>query len=271
MSVKVGTLGQLWVYPVKSAAGISLASSKVARRGLEHDRRWMVVDANGRLVTQRERPDLALLKPSFTGACLRLEADGMPKLELPLYPADGELLTVMMWKEPMTAQLVAAATDWFSTLLGGAYRLVYMPESTLRPSPDHAPSLVSFADGNPFLLVSEASLGDLNGRLGNPVDVRRFRPNLVVRGCEAFAEDGWETVQIGALRLKRVGPCIRCMLVNVDPDKGERRTEPLRTLARYRRVGRQVWFGQNFRYADSSYPGISCDDPVTLERPRGAA
>ena len=270
MSVRVGTLSQLWVYPVKSAAGIALDSSKVALRGLAHDRRWMVVDANGRLVTQRERPDLALLRPSFTGECLKLEADGMPGLTLPLYPTDGKTLTVMMWKEPMPAQLVPAATDWFSTLLGGAYRLVYMPESTLRPSPDHTSSPISFVDGNPFLLVSEASLADLNGRLDTPVDVRHFRPNLVVSGCEAFAEDGWDAVQIGALQLRRVGPCIRCMLINVDPDEGERRTEPLRTLARYRRVGRQVWFGQNFRL-EGNNPTISCGNPVTLREADGAS
>ena len=269
--MKVGTLSQIWVYPVKSAAGISLPSSKVALRGLEHDRRWMVVDRSGRLVTQRERPELARLKPGFAGECLRLEADGMPGLELPLEPESGETLTVMMWKEPVTAQLIEAATAWFSALLGGTYRLVYMPETTLRPSPDHTPSPVSFVDGNPFLLVSEASLADLNGRLDKPVDVRHFRPNLVVSGCKAFAEDSWDTVQIGVLRLVRTGPSVRCMLVNVDPDKGERRTEPLRTLARFRRVGRQVRFGQNFRYAGDAYAGVTCGDPVTPGRADGAA
>ncbi len=270
-SLTVGTLSQLWVYPVKSAAGILLDSSKVVLRGLEHDRRWMVIDETGRLVTQRERPELALLKPSFAGEQLRLEADGMARLELPLYPEDGERLTVMMWREPMTAQLIGAATAWFSTLLGGAYRLVYMPDTTLRPSPDHAPSPVSFADGNPFLLVSEASLADLNRRLTDPVDVRHFRPNLVVSGCEAFAEDGWDAVQIGTLRLRRVGPCVRCMLVNVDPNKGERRTEPLRTLARFRQVGKQVRFGQNFRQAGRTCPTLTCGDPVVLEAADGAA
>ena len=265
MSTLVGTLSQLWVYPVKSAAGISLKSSEVVLRGLQYDRRWMVVDENGRLVTQRERPELALLRPSFTGEHLRLEADGMPRLELPLDPDGGEPLTVMMWKEPVSAQLVEAATQWFSTLLGGAYRLVHMPETTLRRSPDHAPSPVSFVDGNPFLLISEASLADLNKRLDDPVDIRHFRPNLVVGGCEAFTEDIWETVQIGTLRLVRTGPSVRCMLINVDPDKGERHTEPLRTLARFRRVGREVRFGQNFRHGGDTHPAISCGDPVTLE------
>ena len=260
--MKVGTLSQIWVYPVKSAAGIRLGSSKVALRGLEHDRRWMVVDSTGRLVTQRERPELALLTPSFTGECLRLEADGMPRLELPLKPEPGPMFTVMMWREPVNAQLVRAATDWFSTFLGGPYRLVYMPETTRRTYPKRADTPLSFVDGNPLSLVSEASLGDLNRRLETPVDVRNFRHNLVVGGCEAYAEDAWDAVKIGTLELERLGPCVRCMLVNVDPDKGERRAEPLRTLAHYRRVGREVHFGSLYRINGSVPATLSCGDTV---------
>ena len=277
VGTRIGTLSQLWVYPVKSAAGIRLESSKVGLRGLEHDRRWMVVDPNNRLVTQRERPELALLKPSFIGETLRLGAEGIPGLELPLVPEPGEVLTVMMWKEPVGAQLVQAATDWVSTLLGGPYRLVYMPEAAQRTMAGPVLTPLSFVDGNPFLLISEASLADLNGRLAEPVDMRRFRPNLIVKGCETFAEDTWDTVQIGgqvggqigALELRRIGPSLRCMIVNVDPNKGERRAEPLRTLARYRRTGQTVQFGQNFRHAVSapsaSYPLISCGDPVAVK------
>ena len=269
MTNPVGTLSQLWVYPVKSAAGIRLASSKVALRGLEHDRRWMVVDPDNRLVTQRERPELALLTPSFTGEQLRLEADGLERLELPLTPDSGETLTVMMWKEPVTAQLIEEATDWFSTLLGGLYRLVYMPDRVQRMMAGAPPTPLSFVDGNPFLLIAEASLRDLNERLAEPVDMRHFRPNLVVTGCQAFAEDTWNQVQIGALTLRRIGPSLRCMIVNVDPDAGVRRAEPLRTLARYRRVGRTVQFGQNFRHAvtarSATYPLISCGDPVRAD------
>ena len=260
--MNVGTLSQIWVYPVKSAAGISLESSKVALRGLEHDRRWMVVDRNGRLVTQRERPELALLTPSFAGECLRLEVDGMPGLELPLHPEGSEMLTVMMWKEPVTAQLVKAATDWFSTFLGGPYRLVYMPKSTRRPYPGRTDTPLSFVDGNPLSLISEASLNDLSKRLKTPVDGRNFRHNLIVGGCEAYAEDAWKTLRIGALELERLGPCVRCMLVNVDPDKGERRTEPLRTLARYRRTGQEVRFGMLYRIKDSVPATLSCGDAV---------
>ena len=206
----------------------------------------------------------------------------MPVLTLPLHPVGGQdlaakELTVKMWHEPMRAQLVEAATDWFSTFLGGAYRLVYMPDTTLRPSPDHAPSPVSFVDGNPFLVVSEASVADLNGRLETPVDGLNFRPNLVLSGCEAFAEDTWDGVEVGSgggvVRLERVGPCVRCVLVNVDPASGTVHKEPLRTLARYRRVGNAVHFGQNFRYGAPPAAGavLSCGDPVTLKGSYGAA
>ena len=260
----VGILSQIWVYPVKSAAGVSLASSKVALRGLEYDRRWMVIEANGRLVTQRERPELALLRPSFVGSCLRLGADKMPGLELPLQSDGGEPLTVMMWKEPVNAQLVEAATDWFSTLLGGPYRLVYMPETTQRFHHDRTDTPLSFVDGNPLSLVSEASLNHLKRRLETSVDVRNFRHNLIVGGCEAYAEDAWATLQIGSLELEQLGPCVRCMLVNVDPDRGERRTEPLRTLARYRRFGREVRFGGLYRIKSSVPATLSCGDIVTF-------
>ena len=273
MSTPGAVLSQLWVYPIKSAAGVSLSHSRVALRGLEHDRRWMVVDAAGVLVTQRERPELSRVRPSFAGSCLRVEGPGMPPLELPLNPVGGNELTVKMWTEPMTARSVGAGADWFSTFLGGAYRLVYMPDTTLRPSPDHAQSLVSFVDGNPFLLVSEASVADLSGRLEGSVDARNFRPNLVVSGCEAFSEDTWNSIKIGSMRLERVGPCVRCVLVNVDPASATVRREPLRTLARYRRVGNAVHFGQNFRYGVAPVPGatLSCGDPVFVEGIHGAA
>ena len=263
-------LSQLWIYPIKSAAGVSLSSARTALRGLEYDRRWMVVDAGGMLVTQRERPELSQVTPSLAGDALRVEAEGMPELALPLEGVGGQELTVKMWTEPMRAHLMEAATDWFSTFLGGAYRLVYMPDTTLRPSPDHAPSPVSFVDGNPFLVVSEASVADLNGRLENPVSSLNFRPNLVLRGCEAFAEDAWDSISVGSdagVHLERVGPCVRCVLVNVDPASGTLHKEPLKTLARYRRVGNAVHFGQNFRYHHPYTPGtmLSCGDLVTVK------
>ncbi len=264
-------LSQIWVYPIKSAAGVACSSAKTALRGLEHDRRWMVVDATGMLVTQRERPELSQVTPSLVGDALRVEAEGMPALTLPLEVVGGQELTVKMWTEPMSARLVEAATDWFSTFLGGAYRLVYMPDTTLRPSPDHALSPVSFVDGNPFLVASEASVADLNRRLEKPVSGLNFRPNLVLSGCEAFAEDTWDSISVGSTRLEPTGPCVRCVVVNVDLASGAVHKEPLRTLAHYRRFGNAVHFGQNFRYGVSPEPGavLTCGDPVTVNRKAG--
>lgn len=273
MSASVATLSQLFVYPVKSAAGIPLNQAQVTPQGLEHDRRWMVVDATGMLVTQRERPELAHVETAVVGEYLKMTAPGMSSLEVPLNPLGGHPVTVTMWTEPVAACLVTEATEWFSTFLDGLYRLVYMPQSTRRLYPGRDDTLLSFADGNPFLLISEASLSDLNTRLDKPVDLRNFRPNLVVSGCSAFAEDAWDTVQIGQLRLQRLGPCVRCMLVNVDPETAIRQAEPLKTLARYRRIGHEVHFGQLYRPVDGFPATLLYGDPIVIldEEVRGAA
>lgn len=259
-------LSQLFVYPVKSATGIALAQAKVVARGLEHDRRFMIVDPSGMLVTLRERPELARVTTILDGACLRLEAPGMPPFELPLDYNGGSRTTVFMWTTPVNACVVEEATAWICAFLRGDYRLAYMPESTHRPYHERNDTPLSFVDGNPLSLVSEASLTDLNARLEAPVDLRNFRHNLVVKGCEAYAEDAWDTLHIGDLTLERLGPCVRCMLVNVDPDKGIHKREPLRTLARYRQVNREVHFGVLYRIASGVLSTISRGDTVTFTK-----
>ena len=238
------TLSQLYVYPVKSASGISLEEMDVVTRGPRHDRRWMVVDNAGMLVTQRTHPALAQVGVALKGG-LKLSAPGMAGLELPLH-AEGERLTAHVWSDPVSAVILEEATDWFSTLLDGAYRLVYMSDESLRPMNEHPGTFLNFADGSPFHLVSEASLADLNGRLDAPVSMNRFRPNLVVSGCDAFEEDRWKVFRIGPVTFRSTGPCVRCALVTVDQTTAETSKEPLKTLARYRKMGNEVWFGQNY-------------------------
>lgn len=257
-------LSQIFVYPLKSASGIALPSSKVVTRGLEHDRRWMVVDPTGMLVTLRERPDLAHITTTLVGACLRLEAPGTPPLTLPLELPTGTPTIAIMWTTPVDALVVEEATAWVSTFLEGDYRLVYMPEASYRNHDVRADTPLSFVDGNPLSLISEASLADLNGRLETPVDLRTFRHNLIVSGCAAYAEDDWETLQIGELRLERLGPCVRCMLINVDLATGTHGREPLRTLARYRRVGQEVHFGVLYRIVGGISSTLTCGDALTL-------
>jgi uncharacterized protein YcbX len=155
----------------------------------------------------------------------------------------------MVWDDSCEATWVGErAAAWFTQFLGSACSLVHMAEQVVRPAdPAFAPpeSRVSFADGFPFLLISEESLADLNGRLADPLPMNRFRPNLIVAGGEPYAEDGWKEIQIGGVSLKVVKPCGRCVVTTTDQSTGERGQEPLRTLATYRRRDGLVMFGQN--------------------------
>lgn len=241
-------LTQLLVYPVKSLGGIALAESLVEARGLRHDRRWMVVDPGGRFLTQRELPRMALVSPSLAEDALRLDAPGMPTLPVPPALGDAAPVSVRVWRSVCDALPVGGDADgWLSECLGTPARLVFMPDTTRRAiNPDHSRpgDVVSFADGYPFLLIGEASLADLNARLDAPVGMGRFRPNFVVSGGPAYAEDGWARVRIGGAAFRVAKPCDRCGLTTIDPATAARGTEPLHTLAGYRTVEKKVLFGQ---------------------------
>lgn len=245
-------LSQLYIYPIKSARGIALGNATVDRRGLRHDRRWMLADDSGRFISQRKFPRMALIRPVFKSDHLLVEAPGMPALEVPLSPPGGQRTLADLWGDAVEVSPVGPDADhWFSEFLNTACSLVHLPEDSVRPVDPHyglPEDSVSFADGFPFLLISEASLKDLNSYLEEPLPMNRFRPNLVVRGCKPFAEDGWMRVRIGQLVFRVVKPCARCSITTVDQTKGVRGREPLRTLARYRKVGSKVLFGQNLTH-----------------------
>jgi uncharacterized protein len=239
----------LHVYPIKSAAGLAPAEWEVDALGLRYDRRWMVVDRQGRMMTQRTHPRLALVRPSVGDGTLRVEADGMPALELPLSPAPAVSLSVTIWDDTcLAAWSGERAARWFSDVLEGDFSLVHVPESRARTvDPDYAPPghRVGFADGFPFLLISQESLADLNRRLEVPLPMNRFRPNLVIAGGEPFGEDRMAPFGIGAVRFTAVKPCDRCVVTTTDQETAERGLEPLRTLATFRRWDGKVFFGQN--------------------------
>ena len=239
----------LHVYPIKSAGGLAPVEWEVDSFGLRYDRRWMVVDPAGRMLSQRTHPRMALVRPALDGDCLRVEAPGMPALELPLGPAGSVAAAVVIWDDRCNAVWVGErAARWFSDLLDSDCSLVYMPDDTVRPAnPRYAPSgsRVSFADAFPFLLISEESLADLNRRMPAPLPMNRFRPNLVIAGGSPYHEDGMTAFQVGALHFRVVKPCDRCVLTTTDQATAERGLEPLRTLATYRRWDGKVWFGQN--------------------------
>lgn len=242
-------LSGIWVYPIKSAGGIPVRAWEADERGLKHDRRWMLVDGSGRFLSQRTIPRMALIKPRITSDALVVEAPGASLLELPLEPEGGERVLASVWRD--TVEVLPAGRDadrWFGGFLGFPCRLVHLPEDSVRRvDPDYGRpgDRVSLADGYPFLLISEGSLAGLNGRLENPVPMDRFRPNLVVRGCGPFAEDGWRRIRIGSMGFRVVKPCSRCTVPTVDQSTAEAGKEPLRTLARFRKVGGKVLFGQN--------------------------
>ncbi|MGB3681347.1 MAG: MOSC N-terminal beta barrel domain-containing protein [Rubrobacteraceae bacterium] len=262
------TLSGLYVYPIKSAGGIALREARLDSRGIEYDRRWMLVDESRKFMSQRRHPRLALVSTRLTEEHLIVEAPEMPRLRLPLKPEDKPGLDARVWTDVVRAVPVEdAADEWFSSFLGARCTLVYMPDDEVRQVDlEYAEpgDRVGFADGFPFLMISQASLEDLGGRLERAVPVERFRPNLVVEGSDAFAEDGWRALRVGETEFRVVKPCSRCSIVMTDQSSGDRDKEVLATLAGYRRFGKKIFFGQNLAH-DS--PGtLRVGDPVEVTR-----
>jgi uncharacterized protein YcbX len=226
-----------------------VAEARLTARGLEHDRRFMLVDAERNFLTQRQLPQMARLVPRIEGETLRIgwEAE---HIELPLTPREGSVLRVRVWRDEVDAlDLGAASSAFFSAALGQPVRLVYLPDASERQVDlgyAQPGDQVSFADGFPYLLANEASLVDLNSQLVRPVPMSRFRPNLVVAGADAYAEDGWNEIRIGDARFEIKKPCTRCAIVTTDQETGRRDgKEPLQTLARTRSWQGKPVFAQN--------------------------
>lgn len=243
-------LSEIWIYPIKSAGGIRVPAADLSPTGLRHDRRWMLVDPDGRFVSQRECATMARLRMRLDAEGLHCAWDGQltDSLSLPLPPYELPSRSVTVWRSQVSAQCFPEPVGrWFSQHLERPLQLVYLPDSSFRETnPDYAPGRqVSFADGYPYLLTNQASLDDLNGRLAQPVPMTRFRPNLVISGAQAYAEDQWQRLQIGEAVFEIVKPCERCVMITQDQQTGVGGPEPLRTLAGYRRLNGKVIFGQN--------------------------
>jgi uncharacterized protein len=248
-------LSAIYTYPIKSCGRLEHTEITLDERGPAWDRRWMVVDSDGSGLTQRELPAMALIQPRFEGDQLALTAPGMPEICVPLQHATRQIRQVDLWKDFCDAWDEGDdVSNWFSDYLSVDVRLARMAEGYVRPvDPNYAPenTPTRFTDGFPLLIVSEASLEELNRRLvergKEALPMARFRPNLVVSGAEAFAEDTWKTVQIGELTLDVVKPCARCVLTTVDPATGTipDAAEPLATLNTFRKQNGKVMFAQN--------------------------
>ncbi len=241
-------VSELAIYPVKSLAQLSMDRLQVERVGFAFDRRWMVVDEDGLMITQRKKSRMCLIQPRLRENGLRLQASGMSDLDVSCLP-DSPRRPVTVWEDHCSAlDCGDEAGAWLSQFLGVACRLVFFPDDEVRqvdPAYAQPGDRTAFSDGFPILLISQASLDDLNRRLAMPVAMRRFRPNLVVTGCEPFAEDNWKQIRIGGIIFRIVKPCSRCVIPNIDPDTAEKSAEPTRTLSRFRLQEKKIFFGQN--------------------------
>ncbi len=240
------------IYPVKSCRGIPVAAAEVGSTGLFDDRHWMLVRPNGRFVTQRELPRMALIGTQAGAGGLTLSAPGMPELSIPRV-ASGAARPVTVWKfDGRGIDCGAEAAAWATKYLETDLALVAFDTSLPRScSPDwtgDTPAITEFSDGFPILVISRASLEDLNSRLSRKLPMERFRPNLVIDGVDAYAEDRIHELRVGAITLRLVKPCTRCSITTTDQQSGTvDGDEPLRTLKQYRfdRELRGVSFGQN--------------------------
>ena len=265
-------LSEINIYPIKSLGGVSLKSSTVENRGLQFDRRWMLVDENNKFLTQREFPKMATVGVELTKRGLGVSSDGK-SLEVPFETNGEETASVKIWSSRCRAKVYEKSiNDWFSEVLQTDCKLVVMPEEATRKVSYfyavHKDDAVSFADGYPVLLIGEESLSDLNSRLETSVPMNRFRPNLVFTGGDAFAEDGWQQIKIGDAIFHVVKPCARCVITTIDQDRGEKRgVEPLKTLANYRipkrSVKKKILFGQNL-IADQVGEVLNVGDKIEI-------
>lgn len=242
-------LTALFIHPIKSCRGIRLEEARVTDRGLEHDRRFMIVDESGTFVTQRTEARLSSVTTAIDGDSLTVSASGFGEIRIALEVETGDTRDVVVWRSRLSARVEREGSAFFSALLGKPLSLVYMPDDIVRPvNPDYGrpTDRTSFSDGYPFLLISEKSLADLSDRVGTQMVVERFRPNLLIDGDAPYVEDRMTTFDVGDVRFHGVKPCERCVVTTIDPTSGAVGKEPLRTLAKYRRgPDGGVLFGMN--------------------------
>ena len=246
-------LASIHIYPMKAARAVDLDESAVEPWGLAGDRRWLLVDEDGRFVSQREEPSLARVVVTPLTGTISVSSAGFPAHQVAAPAASAPMPKVTVWGSTVLAAAAGPDGDeWFSAYLGRPVRLVYLDDPTRRPvDPEYGRDgdVVSFADGYPLLLTSTASLDELGRWLtedgGQPVPMTRFRPNAVVAGAPPWAEDRWRRIRMGAVEFRVVKPCGRCVVTTTDQITGEGGSQPLKMLGRRRRVGQQLVFGQN--------------------------
>ncbi len=271
-------LSEIYIYPIKSLAGIKIEQSKVTLRGLENDRRFMLTTPDGTFLTQRSIAEMALIKMKIEGDNLHIwhKNQAADTLTVPLKPTQfiGTQPTEV-WGHPCVGNILEQSINqWFSEKLNTPCQLIYMTEESLRPVEEKhrkAGEIVSFADGYPYLVLGQSSMDDLNNRLENPVDINRFRANLIFTGGKPFEEDQWKYFTIGDLTFRGTKPCARCQVPNINQETAEIEKEPNRTLAKFRRFKinekNKILFGMNTCWEQELSDGhdeLKIGDAVTL-------
>lgn len=272
----MATISELFFYPIKGCRGISVPRATLAATGLEldgiGDREWVVVDANGEFLSQREHPKMALIEPRMTGTSMLVKAPGMLLLEVP-FASEGDVLNVRVWDDTIAAVTQGEIADaWLSSFLGVPARLMrFDPEQqrlSKRKYTGEVDALYKFADAFALLVTGRESLADLNQRLWKaghaPVGMERFRPNIVLGDIEAYEEDYLRELRTGGVRIQVVKPCARCTVPGVDPATGVASTVVPDLLATYRGKPEGVMFGVNAIVTAGSGATLAVGDRVEL-------
>ncbi|MBA3721108.1 MAG: MOSC domain-containing protein [Parachlamydiaceae bacterium] len=249
MTQNIIQVSDLQIYPVKSCKGLQRKSIVIQKKGPEHDRRWMLIDSSNRFMSQRQFPQMALIEVTPYDDHLFIRLPNKQEYSIPIQTKDKKI-DVVIWKDTCSAidqgEDIAQALSHF---LNTDCRLVFIPDETIRQVNQkyalNPQDEVGFADGYPFLLISEASLEDLNKKLDRPLPMNRFRPNIVINGCSPYEEDTWKTIRIGEIKFSIVKPCSRCVITTIDQSTAEKSLEPLQMLSTYRKMEKGIMFGQN--------------------------
>lgn len=256
---------EIYIYPIKSLAGISCKNAKAEEMGFENDRRWMLIDAENQMITQREYPIMSQFYPQISDGKIEITFQNQ-RHEFSTAEQLDNPLEVNVWDDKSEVIEVNKSTsNWFSEQLGFECKLVKIIKTGGRK---HESSRlketfnISLADGYPYLLIGTESLDFLNEKLAEKITIKRFRPNIVISSQNAHEEDDFDTFKIGEVQFKNVKPCGRCIMVNNDPQKGIVKKEPLKTLSKYRNVNNSVLFGTNIVSLNSGV--ISVGDEVVF-------
>ncbi len=257
----------LHIYPIKSCQGIDLDSVELTDTGFKYDRHWMLVDKQGDFLSQRKFPAMAKIKTALTENSLVVSSDGVePTLEIPLKSNSTEKIPVNIWNDQCSATIVSSeASLWFSEFLGVSCDLVFLKDTEHRlVDPDYAKDKqrVGFADGFPLLILSRASTDLLSDKLGETIDINRFRANIIIDGCDAHEEDLWSKISVNSIDILLAKPCSRCVIPSINQQSAEKHSTLLKTLASYRRIEGKVFVGQNGLHQSNGV--ISVGTPILV-------